>query len=43
MNAAVAAAVSDSLWEIRGIVKLVEDAQPKSDPRGPHNKRIEKI
>ena len=43
MNAAMAAAVSDSLWEIGDMVKLVENAQPKSDPRGPHNKRIQKI
>ena len=35
----MAAGVSDRLWEIGDIVKLVEDAQPKPGKRGPYKKR----
>jgi len=35
----MAAGVSDRLWEIGDIVKLVEDAEPKSGKRGPYKKR----
>ena len=33
---AMAAGVSDRLWEIGDIVKLVEDAEPKLSKRGPY-------
>ena len=39
MTPAMAAGVSDRLWEIGDIVKLVEDAEPKSGKRGPYKKR----
>ena len=39
MSPAMAAGVSDRLWEIGDIVKLVEDAEPKSGKRGPYKKR----
>ena len=35
---AMAAGVSDRLWEIGDIVKLVEDAEAKPGKRGPYNK-----
>ncbi len=35
---AMAAGVSDRLWEIGDIVKLVEDAEPKTNKRGPYKK-----
>ena len=38
--AAMAAGVSDRLWEIGDIVKLVEDAEMKPSPRGSYKKRI---
>ena len=34
----MAAGVSDRLWEIGDIVKLVEDAETKPGKRGPYNK-----
>lgn len=34
-----AAGVSDQLWEIGDIVKLVEDAETKPGKRGPYKKR----
>jgi len=37
---AMAANVTDRLWEIGDIVKLVEDAEPAPKPRGPYKKRI---
>ena len=37
---AMAAGVTDRLWEISDIVQLVEDAAPKPGPRGPYKKRI---
>ena len=39
MTPAMAAGVSDRLWEIGDIVKLVEDAEPKPRQRGPYKKR----
>ena len=36
---AMAANITDKLWEISDIVKLVEDAAPKSRKRGPYKKR----
>src|SRR3546814_645966 len=38
MSPAMAAGVSDRLWEIGDIVKLVEDAEPAPKPRGPYKK-----
>ncbi len=40
MTPAMAAGVSDRLWEIGDIVKLVEDAEMKPSPRGSYKKRI---
>lgn len=39
MTPAMAADVSDRLWEIGDIVKLVEDAEPKPGKRGPYKTR----
>ena len=39
MSPAMAAGVTDRLWEIGDIVKLVEAAEPKPGPRGPYKKR----
>lgn len=39
MSPAMAAGVSDRLWEIGDIVKLVEDAEPKPGKRGQYKKR----
>jgi IS1 family transposase len=39
MTPAMAAGVSDRLWEIGDIVKLVEEAETKLGPRGPYKKR----
>lgn len=39
MTPAMAAGVSDRLWEIGDIVKLIEDAEAKPGKRGPYNKR----
>ena len=39
MTPAMAAGVSDRLWEIGDIVKLVEAAEPKPGTRGPYKKR----
>lgn len=39
MSPAMAAGVSDRLWEIGDIVKLVEDAEAKPGKRGPYRKR----
>ncbi len=36
---AMAAGVSDRLWEIKGIVKLIEAAEAKPRKRGPYKKR----
>lgn len=36
---AIAAGVSDRLWEIGDIVKLIEDAEPAPKKRGPYKKR----
>lgn len=36
---AMAAGVTERLWEIADIVRLVEDAAPKPGPRGPYKKR----
>lgn len=40
MAPAMAAGVSDRLWEIRDITKLVEDTDPKPSKRGPYKKKI---
>ena len=39
MTPAMAAGVSDRLWEIGDIVKLVEDAEAEPGKRGPYEKR----
>ncbi len=39
MAPAMAAGVSDRLWEMSDIVKLVEDAEAKPSKRGPYKKR----
>jgi len=39
MTPAMAAGVSDRLWEIGDIVKLIEAAEPKPGKRGPYKKR----
>ena len=36
---AMAAGVTDKLWEISDIVKLVDEAAPEPRPRGPYKKR----
>ena len=36
---AMAAGVTDRLWEIGDIVKLVEDAEPAPKKRGPYKKQ----
>ena len=36
---AMAAGVTEHLWEICDIVKLIEDTEPKPGPRGPYRKR----
>lgn len=38
ISPAMAAGVSDRLWEIGDIVKLVEEAEPKPGKRGPYKK-----
>ncbi len=40
MTPAMAAGVSDRLWEIGDIVKLVEDTEPKPGKRGLYKKRL---
>ena len=40
MSPAMAAGVTDRLWEIGDIVKLVEDAEMKPGKRGPYRKRV---
>ena len=42
MSPAMAAGLTSRLWEIADIVKLVEDAEPASKPRGPYKPRISK-
>ena len=36
---AMAAGVTDRLWEIADVVDMVEAAAPKPGPRGPYRKR----
>ncbi len=36
---AMAAGISDRLWDMADIVKLIDDAAPKLGPRGPCKKR----
>ena len=44
MSPAMAAGVSDTLWDMKDIVKLVEDAEAaKSTKRGPYKKDISKL
>ena len=44
MSPPMAAGVSDRLWEVSDIVKLVEDAEPEPEPepgkRGSYKKRV---
>ena len=39
LTPAMAAGVTERLWEIGDIVKLIEEAEPKPGPRGPYRKR----
>lgn len=39
MTPAMAAGVTDRLWEIDDVVKLVEAAEPKPGKRGPYKTR----
>ena len=39
MLTAMAAGVTDRLWELEDIVKLTDDAAPKPGPRGPYKGR----
>lgn len=39
VSPAMATGVSDRLWEIADIAKLVEDAEAKPAKRGPYKKR----
>ena len=39
ISPAMAAGVTDRLWDIEDIVRLVDEAAPKPNPRGPHKKR----
>jgi IS1 family transposase len=40
MAPAMAAGISGRLWEMADIVKLIDDATPKPQPRGPYKKRF---
>ena len=40
ISPAMAAGVTDRLWGIEDIVRLVDEAAPKPAPRGPYKKRI---
>jgi IS1 family transposase len=40
---AMAAGVSDRLWEVSDIVALLEAAEPKPGKRGPYNKRTSQV
>ena len=37
---AMAAGVTEKLWEMADIVKLIDEAAPKLGPRGPYKKRV---
>ena len=39
ISPAMAAGVTDRLWDIEDIVRLVDEAAPKPNPRGPYKKR----
>lgn len=39
MSPAMAAGISDTLWTMKDIVKLIEDAEPEPKKRGPYKKR----
>lgn len=39
---AMAAGLVSNLWDMADLVKIVDDAAPKSGPRGPYRKRISK-
>lgn len=40
ISPAMAAGVTDWLWDIEDIVRLVDEAAPKAGPRGPYKKRV---
>ena len=40
ISPAMAAGVTERLWDIEDIVQLVDDEAPKSGPGGPYKKRI---
>jgi hypothetical protein len=42
MSPAMAAGISDRLWTMADIVKLIDDAAPKPGPRGPYRPRNSK-
>ena len=37
---AMAAGVTDRLWDVEDIVRLIDEAAPKPGPRGPYKKRV---
>lgn len=41
MSPAMAAGISNTLWSMEDIVKLIDEAAPKPGPRGPYKKRKE--
>ena len=40
ISPAMAAGVTDRLWDIKDIIKLIDEAAPKPGPRGPYKKGI---
>ena len=40
VSPAMAAGVTDRLWDVEDIVRLMEEAAPKPGPRDPYKKRV---